>query len=513
MKRHILPIWIVMLMLITFSGFSQSAEITNVRKKEFRGVYPIMNKQTNTPQGYYTFYVNEKVGGGMINFIIAIFDLDLKIIKQTPITITKHSSVDGSEFNGEDFLFVFNDLKKKTLTYVTADKNGDIIKTKGIVEAKRYAATADVYPSSNGGFYIVKPIKEKKWGYSVERVDRNLNTQWEKRFMPEKGIVTAEAVESRGDQIIVVQSVRPTITSKKVKAEFVCLADQSGENVFNYSLYDGEATAVPSAFYIDKDKNIVTGGMYFDGEKMDATNSDGIFFLKLSPKGEKLAYSKIDWDNGIQAVLKSTKKGLSIGSKPKVYFQDITQTKDGNYQVISETFKKNIQLMSSPLKDMISGRYIGWVNDNSKDNKPVTFEIMDFMFFTFDDQAKLTNMNIVEKEHTKISVYRPYNSMYGLQMARMVDKFGWFNYGFLTTSASGENLLISKNFAISDAYIGINTMKTGEVSETHKIPVNKRSAKGGRLGCMPGRPGDLCIFLFDKKEEVVFMYLEKIKLR
>jgi hypothetical protein len=489
--------------------YGQSVEIRDVRKNEFRGVYPIINKMTKVPQGYYTFYVNEKEGAGMVNFIIAIYDLDLKLIKQTPISITKNSTVDGSEYNGEDFLFVFNDLRKKTITYITVDTKGEIIKRKDIIEEKRYAATADVYPSNNSGFYIVKPIKEKKWGYSVERVDRNLNTQWEKRFMPERGFVTVDAVESDEDKIIVIQNVRPTLMSSKAIAEFVCLSDATGDQLFNYSLFDGVSTAQPSAFLIDKDKNIITGGMYFEGEKLDATNSDGIFFLKLSPKGEKLSYNKIDWDNGIQEILQKSKRGFSIGSKPKVYFQDITQGTDGGYQVISETFQKNMQLVSSPLKDMITGRFMGCMNCN--DSKAVTFEIMDFMFFNFDKAGKLSNINMIEKEHTKVSVYSPYNGYAGLAMAKVVDKFGWFNYSFVTALPSGDKLLVSSNFALSDAYIGLNTIKAGEVSQMEKIPVDKKSAKGGHLACMRGKPGNLCISLFDKKEQVVYMYIQPLK--
>lgn len=513
MRKFWSPLCWALLFFVTFSAFGQSAEIRDVRKREFRGVYPIVNKQTKEPQGYYTFYVNEKVGKGMTNFIIAIFDLDLKLVKQTPITITKNSNVDGSEFNGEDFLFVFNDISKKTLTYVTVDSKGDIIQTRGIKEKKLYSATADVYPSNNGGFYIVKPIKEKKWGYSVERVDRNLNTLWERRYMPEKGIVTVEAVESDLDKIIVIQAVKPTITSRKAKAEFVCLSDKTGDPIFNYSLFDGTSTAIPTAFLIDKDKNIVTGGMFFEGEKMDAVNSDGIFFLKLSPSGEKLSYNKVDWDNGIQQVLNKTKKGFKIGSKPKVYFQDIVQDQDGSYHVISETFQKNYQLMSSGLKDAITGRFIGYIS-NDRNNKPVTFEIMDFMLFDFDNKGDMTNMNIIEKDHTKISVYYPYSGYGGLAMARIVDKFGWFNYGFVsTTGSSNEKLLISSNFAISEPYIGINTIKSGEVSTMHKIPVDRKSCKGANaVGCMKSRPGNLCIYLYDKKEELVYMYVEKIKM-
>jgi hypothetical protein len=489
--------------------YGQTAEIRDVRKNEFRGVYPIINKMTKVPQGYYTFYVNEKEGDGMVNFIIAIYDLELKLIKQTPISITKNSTVDGSEYNGEDFLFVFNDVRKKAITYVTVDTKGDIIKRRDIIAEKMAAATADVYPSNNSGFYIVKPIKEKKWGYSVERVNRNLETQWEKRFMPEKGFVTVDAVESDEDKIIIIQNVRPAITSSKAKAEFVCLSDATGDLLFNYSLFDGASTAQPSAFLIDKDKNIITGGMYFEGERLDGVNSDGIFFLKLSPKGEKMAYSKIDWDNGIQEVLQKSKKGISISSKPKVYFQDIAQGSDGGYQVISETFQKNIQMVSVPLKDLISGRFMGCMNCD--DSKPVTFEVMDFMFFNFDKEGKLANMNLIEKEHTKVSVYYPYNRNGGLAMAKWVDKLGWFNYAFVTDLPSGERLLVSSNFAYADAYIGLNTIKAGEVSQMEKIPVDKRSAKGGQLQCMRSNPGSLCISLFDKKEQIVYLYKQPLK--
>jgi hypothetical protein len=508
--RSLLFLCVMTFIAATSAVNGQSVEIRDVRKNEFRGVYPIVNNMTKETQGYYTFYVNEKIGGGMINFIIAIYDMNLKLIKQTPITITKHSSVDGSEYNGEDFLFVFNDIQKKTITYVTVDTKGEIIKRKDIIEEKRYAATADVYPSSNSGFYIVKPIKEKKWGYSVERVDRNLTTQWEKRFMPEKGFVTVDAVESDKDKIIVVQNVRPSVMSSKAKAEFVCLSDATGDQLFNYSLFDGEVTAQPSAFLIDKDKNIVTGGMYFEGEKLDATNSDGIFFLKLSPTGEKITYNKIDWDNGIQQVLQKSKKGITIGSKPKVYFQDIVQGADGGYHVISETFQKNIQLVSIPLKDMITGRFMGCIGCNN-DSKPVTFEIMDFMFFNFDKQGQLSDLNLIEKEHTKVSVYYPYNGYRGLAMAKVVDKFGWFNYGFVNMLPSGDKLLVSSNFALNDAFIGLTTIKAGEVSQTQKIPVDKKSAKGGHLQCMRGTPGNVCVSLFDKKEEIVYMYIQPLK--
>ena len=80
---------------------AQQVQIDGIRPREFRGVNPIKGK------GYYTYYVNEKSGKGMIDFALEIYDLDLNVIKKTNIQVTKNSEVVGSEFNGNDFMFVF----------------------------------------------------------------------------------------------------------------------------------------------------------------------------------------------------------------------------------------------------------------------------------------------------------------------------------------------------------------------------------------------------------------------
>ncbi|MCH8905989.1 MAG: hypothetical protein IH840_02780 [Candidatus Heimdallarchaeota archaeon] len=89
-----------------------------------------------------------------------------------------------------------------------------------------------------------------------------------------------EDVEAGEDRIIVIQITKAKLFSKKVKAELVCLSSEEGSILYKYPLFDQEVTGIPSAFLIDKDKNVVTGGMYFNGEKWSNTNSDGIFFLK-----------------------------------------------------------------------------------------------------------------------------------------------------------------------------------------------------------------------------------------
>jgi len=494
-------------------AFAQQAEIQNVRKREFRGVSPIYNTVTNEVKGYYTFYVNEKIGDGMVNFMVDIFDPELNLVKETPITITKRSNVDGAEFNGKEFLFVFNDIMKKTLTYVTMDSDGEIIKKETIAEEKRYAATADVFTAQDG-FFIVKPIKEKKWGYSIEKIDSELNSIWEKTVTVEKGMVGVEAVSASADRIVVIQVSKPTLMSSKATAKLLCVSDETGDVIYEYSLYDGTSTCMPSAFLIDKDNNVITGGMYFKGERWDDVNSDGIFFLKLDANGEKIAYSTEDWDEGISKYIKNASaKSFTISSKPKVLFHEIVQTADGQYRLIGETFKKNYQVVSMKIKDAITGRFIGDISSDDQNNKPITFEILDFILFKFDSDAKMTNVSIIPKEHTKISCYYPYNGYGGMRLAQIVKDFGFFNFGFVTTVPDiAEPVLISANFVDADAYIGINTIDLENDSKFTKIPLTRKTIKGGSIGVMRAIGNKIAVFVYSKKDENILIYFEEIKL-
>ncbi len=513
--------FIVMFFVIGFFSFGQETEITDVKKRNFRGVSPIMNEQTNECRGYYTYYLDEKVGKGEFRFVIRIYDLDLKLIKETPIVMAKRTTLEGSTFNGEDFLFVFRNIKDRASVYITVDSKGNRINEIQIPDSKRRLGSAQVYPAEDG-FFIVKPVKEKKYGYTVLKYDRDLDQKWERKFMPTKGYAAVEAVETGGDRIILIQVVGKGMFSKNMIGEVLCLDNNSGDILYNHPLFDGEVTCIPSSFLIDKDKNVVTGGMYFKGEKWDAKNSDGIFFLKLSPDGKQLAYTKDAWDAGIQKLIKeNTTVRFAIGSRPKVLFEDIVQAPDGSYQIISETFRKSLQMINIKLKDGITGRYIGNINDHrlkagtsgqQPDGKPMNFEILDFIVFNYGADGVLSDLNIIEKPHTNITCYKPYHRYRGLRLAIMVKEMGWFNYGFThIEKGSDKKVLVSSNFVIGEPYVGLTTIEKGVVSETTKISLGRKESRGGSLGVAPAKPGKFFMWLYDKKERTISMKIMDMK--
>lgn len=509
MKKNLLLL--VLLALVTGFSYAQQAQISGVRPIEFRGVEAIENK------GYFTFYVNEKAGKGMVEFMLEIFDQDLNLIKKTPILISKQSTMIGGEFNGKDFLFAFSNPLKKENTFATIDSDGNIIKQEVRKNKKlATAGTTAIYPSMDGdGFFITQSVKEKKWGYSVEKVDRNMSQLWEKTVTNDKGFVGIEAVETGNGKVIVVSAERPSAISKKVFGKIVSFDGSNGKLEYEQPLFDGERTGIPSAFLIDKGGNVVTAGMYFDGEKWDATNSDGIFFMKLSPEGKKLMYNAIDWDKGIQEKLKATSRKFAIGSKPKVIFHEIIEDGKGGYQVISETFRKTVK----------AATILAAAGGNAQ-NAPMGFTVMDFVIFNYDNTGVPKDIIKIEKPYKSGYVDGVIADMGGVSLAYYMKRIKMFTYEFTTKlPGTDEQVIVYTNFEDAGLgkgkpYVGISTIESGEESKTTKIPLTKKLAKfvssgspeSVKTGSIKSKPGYVCLYYYDKKTKTINLALEELKI-
>jgi len=509
MKKHLLLV--VVLVLLGVGGFAQQAQISGVRRAEFRGVQSIKDK------GYYTFYVNEKAKKGMVEFMLEIYDLDLNLINKTPILITKQSQLIGGEFNGQDFLFAFSDLSKKQNSFVAVDLQGNIIKQEARQNKKfATAGTTAIYPSMDGdGFFVTQSVKEKKWGYSIEKLDRNLSPIWEKTVTNERGFVGIEAAEAGNGQLVVISAERPNALSSKVFGKIVCFNGQDGEKKYEQPLFDGTLTGIPSAFLIDKEGNVVTAGMYFDGEKWDAANSDGIFFMKLSPTGEKLMYNSVDWDKGIQATLKATSRKFSIGSKPKVLFHEIVAADNGGYQVIAETFRKTLK----------AGTLLAMAGGGNPNTIPWGFTIMDYIVFNYDNTGVPKDINKIEKPYKSIYVDGSIASLGGVSLAYYLRKHKMFTFDFTTRLRdTDQQVIVYSNFEDTglgkgNPYVGVSTIRMGEDSKTTKIPLSKKLAQyltaspdDAKTGALMSKPGYVCMYHYDKKTQTINLVLEELKM-
>ena len=497
-----------LLIILCLPTSAQTVEIEGVRSKEFRGVRSIEDF------GYYTYYVNEKVGKGMVEFALEVYDLSLKQIKKSTVQVSKSSILQGAEFNGEHFLFVFVSYKKKTNTFIVMDKSGNIVKETTIPNKKiATAATIQVYPDMDGsGFFLTRSVKEKKWGFQVEKLDAELSQIWEKTYTVRKGYISVAAGAAANGRMVVISTESPSLMSRKYTGKVISMDSKTGEKQYEYNLYDGSITAIPNSFLIEEDGTVCTAGMYFNGEKWDSKNSDGIFFAKVSPDGTELAKTAIDWDKGIQEALKATSRKFSIGSKPKVLFHEIAKDANGNYQAIAETFRKTVK----------AGTALAFAAGSGGD-APMGFTVMDFIVFNFSEAGKPMDINKIAKPYKSIYVDGTIAKQGGLRLAQYLKTVKMFTYEFTTPHPETKSeVIVFTNFerpklGAGDPYIGIATMDIGGESKTMKIPLNKRyssylsgSASNLRTGALENKDGKVALFIYDKKKKMIMMSLEDI---
>ena len=440
-------------LLIATATIAQSVTIENVKGTRFNGVKEIMSEDGNGVSGYYTYYITEKGDKGMRTLEFSIIDKGVTKVTKTEIELHRTSTLNNTVFNGKNFLVSYDDRKNKRIVFNVLDLNGNIIAENAIAAEKRRVASSVVYPGANGeGFYIVRPalVKNRVKGYYLEKIDNNLEVKWSVEDVTEKGYIGVATLVNNGNRVVTWREHGSGI--KKIKPEIVCYDAASGNEVFRKDGFDGESTIMYNQIRIDENNNVILGGPYVDGEKYKVVNNTGVYLMQLTQEGEEQFYTKIVTKTDIQPILKRTSKGASLGSKDKLWIEDVVIDGD-NIVVISEMFRKNLnmtpQVVQGP-RDLITGKWIGTLGAQDQNGKvqKVTFEIMDYILFHFNKEGRILEiMPIAKEKYNKLTVYDPYVNLWGMQMAQVVDEAGWFDYQFATLDKDGNKIMVCSNNA------------------------------------------------------------------
>jgi len=290
MKKILLPL----LMLAFTSIWAQEITIEMPNSRGFSGVRSIGSDIIFT-----TWFGEKTETKGMGSFVLKLYDKDLNEIKSTEIEVSKYSDMASSAFTGEYFLFIFVDIMKKNRTMVTMDKKGELIKKTVEDDVKRALLVPENFPVihvlNKEEFLLIRPMKDKKFGYDIERLDKDLESKWTKSFIPESGVWTAIHSQAINNRLYVLKEENPNRSSSSFVYSVQCFDAEDGEIKYETSLTDQTDGGAPAFIRVDETNMVLTGGTYFKGSKYDDKNSDGLFLGVINQKGDINSLTKKSW--------------------------------------------------------------------------------------------------------------------------------------------------------------------------------------------------------------------------
>ncbi len=460
MKKQILA---CLVLLVAFTGILSAQEIT-IESPGARGFSGV--KSINGEIVFTTWFGEKTETKGMASFVLKLYDKELKEIKTTEVEISKFSELASSAFTGKYFLFIFVDALKKNRTMVTLDAAGNVIQKKVEEDVRRALLTEENFPIihvlNDEEFILLRPMKEKKFGFDIERLDKDLNSKWTKSHIPEDGIWKAQDSKVSNGKLYLLREQNPSRSSDNYVYSVQCFNVEDGEQLYSTDLTNGEDGGAPAFIRVTANGEVATGGMYFKNSKYDDKNSDGLFFAIISTDGKVNQFTKKTWDSMKDQISGEFSSAL-LGGKTKIMVEDVIKKTDGSYMVICEQFKKanNSSMTGSGAGALLGG---GSSSSSTATGPEIGFTVLDFVFFNFDASGKLSGIEVVAKQNKEAKVSGKIASEKGLAIAQYMYGRGFFCYKELIEN-NGKQIIVYRN-------------DDGFKSKAYFLPVGAKSTEG-----------------------------------
>ena len=406
-----------------FYSIGQETTLAIPTPRGFTGVRSIGNEIV-----YLSWFGEKTESKGMANFIIRIYNNKLEEIKTAEVEVSKFSELASSAFTGKYFMFIFVDGLKKTRTMVTLDAAGNVIQKQVEEDVARFLSTPEnypvIHPINDEEFVLVRPVKDKKFGYILERIDKDLKSKWTQNQIPEDAFWTVADSKVEGGKLYLLKEENPNRSSDNFQFSVQAYDIENGEQAYSTDLNSGEDGGAPAFIRITPRGEVATGGMYFKKNKYNDKNSEGIFMAIISKEGELKTFSQRTWDS-IKDKIQGEFSSALLGGKTKIMVEDIVRKNEGGYVVITEQFKKanNANLTGSGAAAML-----GSGGGSSSNGPEIGFTVLDFVLFHYDDSGDLTNIQVVPKLNKEARVSGKIASEKGLAIANYMYNQGFFCY-------------------------------------------------------------------------------------
>lgn len=444
------------------------------------GVNDLVTLNPIDNQGYFLFYKAEPAENGVFLYIYHQLDLNLNTVNRTILKIPTDARYVGDLQVKDGHILAFKDGNKHQWVFTLLDKSGKAVDQNIQPDEPGkdiYESGFAVLGTAPDGFYATTPIyipNLNAHGYRITRFNDLRKLQWTGNYMAGK----SESIELIGSDVnsgvfALIHSKRPKVYSNQIVNEVILIDDKTGTLISETNLFDGEDTPFPQAIRV-AGGDVICSGMFFKGSKFDNKNSDGFFYLRLSSKGQKTAYTKSLWKDAETLLKVEAGSDFLVSGKVQVFIQDMLVDAAGNCKLVGELYKKSVGTTG-----------VGFLMGDDTGDR--AFSVYDFIIFDY-QANKLNSIYRIPKTEQNVLVEGSTGHIQGLSLSYLMKQYRVFSY-LKSIRNQTSDLLVYKNVVSGAEYVYASTVSAtmpGTIKSNVQPPVIKQPEQE-----IPGALGNL----------------------
>ncbi len=513
-KNYILAIGALFL---TCTAFAQTQTLEGFKSVSKKSITPIINN--NEVKGYTLFFEADKADRKNTNYGLAIYDEDLKKVKEINLVKPKDDyMLVNNVYNDAAIAFMFynfkeksfeiesysrelNKLGSKVITDVTTADNR-LMKQSLVFDQKGesgFNASINIFAVPQKGF-IKNSVNGHSKGWVLEMYDNSLKNLWRLESGDSKEYENIVPVSASEKYVLASLSKRNGLMSTKMESFLVLIDIATGKKIFEISAEsDPKEQLSITGMYLDETTNeiITVGDCYNKSDKPGVARSTGFYIKRFSPEGKELSKKSYAWSKDIKLAA-----GKQIIDNSFINFtHKIAKTADGKTYIITEQYKRNVSAMGVASLALGGGSSV------------LKGIVGNMLVFVVNPDLTLAEVKQIAKDKSTVALM-PGIEMYGPGLTGLMMKMmGDFDYQFLSNSSDGKTFN-----AVYVNYDKEKQEKTKKVvgniirSEDGKLSVDKIDVTGKTTSSFiyPAKPGYIMMVDFLKKEKQLGLKLIKV---
>ena len=515
---------LMLLVMFSITSNAQSKIISDIDSYQTRNSGEIMSE--DGLKGYYFFYKTDKVDRKNNAYKLVIFDENLVQVGVKELISSKYTYLKGARFNGDALLLRFYDSKETTYDFKVFDMNAKQKFTVSQELSKKDLAYADALglnsmPTLSAvegkGFISSQVVKNKKPGYELSFIsDQSASKGWKYNSDPSStAFETALMLGNSSDQVVLLTSK----TAKKVTTSHVLGLDvDSGKKMFEVEFSDDKYDLYVLDANVDQSTKTtaVLGQYYTKGDKVNKKPSLGLFSFVLDDKGNIKERNFASWANDMSKFVDVNEKGR-LKNLGHIFFHEVVKTNEGKYIAVGETYKQVVDGAASALSiaAKLAAAASGGSVTSSGNSVQLKIVVEDLLFFEFDENFKLTNVNLYDKTKSNYTIVDAYIPSPASRYAGLAIKYGLGAFDYNYSQSNRDNSVITFTYTDFEKVDGAKkkpvfhaiTYADGEVSEDE---IKLERTFKNKSYVFPAKTGHVTMYEYDRKEKKIEIHTEKL---